>query len=160
RTQLTRIRLRRTQPTRPGQDGAAAGDDPPEPLVRGVYLAAEARLGRDIQQRHSYYGRAHSPRTVRERLRAPGVPRGKAGGMKSPEANGLQSSTVQTPSRSAQADKVAAAGSATGEKWAVCCSGGGIRSAAYCLGAIQSLQQGGLLRKARWILGVSGGSYI
>jgi hypothetical protein len=80
--------------------------------------------------------------------------------MKSPEANGLQSSTVQTPSRSAQAGKVAAAGSGTEEKWAVCCSGGGIRSAAYCLGAMQSLQQGGLLRKARWILGVSGGSYI
>lgn len=23
--------------------------------------------------------------------------------------------------------------------WAICCSGGGIRSAAYCLGALQSL---------------------
>jgi hypothetical protein len=44
--------------------------------------------------------------------------------------------------------------------WAVCCSGGGIRSAAYCLGALQSLDEGGLLGKARWILGVSGGSYI
>ena len=29
--------------------------------------------------------------------------------------------------------------------WAICCSGGGIRSAAYCLGALQSLDQGGLL---------------
>jgi hypothetical protein len=44
--------------------------------------------------------------------------------------------------------------------WAICCSGGGIRSAAYCLGALQSLDLGGLLRKARWILGVSGGGYI
>jgi hypothetical protein len=44
--------------------------------------------------------------------------------------------------------------------WAICCSGGGIRSAAYCLGALQSLDQGGLLGKARWVLGVSGGSYI
>jgi hypothetical protein len=44
--------------------------------------------------------------------------------------------------------------------WAICCSGGGIRSAAYCLGALQSLDQGGLVAKARWILGVSGGSYI
>ena len=49
---------------------------------------------------------------------------------------------------------------ATGEKWAICCSGGGIRSAAYCLGALQSLQERGLLAKAKWILGVSGGSYI
>jgi len=45
-------------------------------------------------------------------------------------------------------------------EWAICCSGGGIRSAAYCLGALQSLDQGGLLAKVKWILGVSGGSYI
>jgi hypothetical protein len=44
--------------------------------------------------------------------------------------------------------------------WAVCCSGGGIRSAAYCLGALQSLDDAGLVAKAKWILGVSGGSYI
>jgi hypothetical protein len=44
--------------------------------------------------------------------------------------------------------------------WAVCCSGGGIRSAAYCLGALQSLDRGGLLANVKWILGVSGGSYI
>ncbi len=59
------------------------------------------------------------------------------------------------------ADQVAADGPAAAETWAVCCSGGGIRSAAYCLGAMQSLQQdGGPLAKASWILGVSGGSYI
>ena len=46
------------------------------------------------------------------------------------------------------------------EDWAVCCSGGGIRSATFCLGGMQSLDEGGLLRRARWILGVSGGSYI
>ncbi len=46
------------------------------------------------------------------------------------------------------------------EVWAVCCSGGGIRSASYCLGALQSLEQAGFLDKARLILGVSGGSYI
>ncbi len=81
--------------------------------------------------------------------------------MTSPEANGHQHSTTQAPSMSARADEVAADGSAGAEKWAVCCSGGGIRSAAYCLGAMQSLQRdGGLLTKARWILGVSGGSYI
>ena len=44
--------------------------------------------------------------------------------------------------------------------WAVCCSGGGIRSATYCLGGLQSLDQRGLLSKAKWIVGVSGGSYI
>ena len=50
-------------------------------------------------------------------------------------------------------------GADTGQ-WAVCCSGGGIRSAAYCLGAMQSLDGYGLLAKATWVLGVSGGSYI
>jgi Patatin-like phospholipase len=46
------------------------------------------------------------------------------------------------------------------EKWAICCSGGGIRSAAYCLGALQRLDEANFLDKARLILGVSGGSYI
>ena len=49
---------------------------------------------------------------------------------------------------------------ATAGRWAICCSGGGIRSAAYCLGALQSLDASGLLARAKWILGVSGGSYI
>jgi hypothetical protein len=48
----------------------------------------------------------------------------------------------------------------TASDWAVCCSGGGIRSATYSLGGLQSLQEGGLLGRAKWILGVSGGSYI
>src|SRR5579859_725980 len=43
---------------------------------------------------------------------------------------------------------------------AICCSGGGIRSAAFCLGALQSLDRSGLLEAAKWIIGVSGGSYI
>jgi hypothetical protein len=46
------------------------------------------------------------------------------------------------------------------DDWAICCSGGGIRSATYCLGGLQSLDAGGLLGKAKWIVGVSGGSYI
>ncbi len=46
------------------------------------------------------------------------------------------------------------------DEWAICCSGGGIRSAAFCLGALQSLDRRGVLAKAKWILGVSGGSYI
>ena len=48
----------------------------------------------------------------------------------------------------------------TTEVWAVCCSGGGIRSASYCLGALQALEQDGFLDKTRLILGVSGGSYM
>jgi hypothetical protein len=44
--------------------------------------------------------------------------------------------------------------------WAICCSGGGIRSATYCLGGLQSLDERGPLGKAKWIVGVSGGSYI
>ena len=43
-------------------------------------------------------------------------------------------------------------------EWAICCSGGGIRSATYCLGALQSLRQREIYAKARWIVGVSGGS--
>jgi hypothetical protein len=48
-------------------------------------------------------------------------------------------------------------------EWAICCSGGGIRSASYCLGALQGLQSpeaNGLFGKVRHILSVSGGSYI
>ena len=45
-------------------------------------------------------------------------------------------------------------------EWAVCCSGGGIRSATYCLGGLQTLDERGLLGQAKWIVGVSGGSYI
>lgn len=45
-------------------------------------------------------------------------------------------------------------------RWAICCSGGGIRSAAFCLGSIQRLEEGGLVRDADLILSVSGGSYL
>jgi hypothetical protein len=46
------------------------------------------------------------------------------------------------------------------QAWAVCCSGGGIRSASYCLGALQWLEQAKFLKNAKLIVGVSGGSYI
>lgn len=42
----------------------------------------------------------------------------------------------------------------------ICCSGGGIRSAAYSLGALQRLQQAGVLQGASYLSAVSGGSYI
>jgi hypothetical protein len=61
--------------------------------------------------------------------------------------------------RAIPAPGYAAARPATGD-WAVCCSGGGIRSATYCLGGLQTLEESGLLGRAKWIVGVSGGSYI
>lgn len=45
-------------------------------------------------------------------------------------------------------------------KLGVCCSGGGIRSAAFSLGALQALQERGELRRASYLAAVSGGSYI
>ena len=42
----------------------------------------------------------------------------------------------------------------------ICCSGGGIRSAAFNLGALQALQQKGGLRSTDYLAAVSGGSYI
>src|ERR1700749_5343468 len=46
-----------------------------------------------------------------------------------------------------------------GADWAICCSGGGMRSATYCLGALQSLARE-IYPRTKWIVGVSGGSYI
>ncbi len=48
----------------------------------------------------------------------------------------------------------------TGERTGICCSGGGIRSAAYNLGALQTLQQRHVLEDADHLAAVSGGSYI
>jgi hypothetical protein len=45
-------------------------------------------------------------------------------------------------------------------KLGICCSGGGIRSAAFSLGALQQLQQKGELKRASYLAAVSGGSYI
>lgn len=42
----------------------------------------------------------------------------------------------------------------------ICCSGGGIRSAAFNLGALQSLQKAKVLQRATYLAAVSGGSYI
>ena len=42
----------------------------------------------------------------------------------------------------------------------ICCSGGGIRSAAYNLGVLQVLRERGELAKATYLSAVSGGSYI
>lgn len=45
-------------------------------------------------------------------------------------------------------------------KTGICCSGGGIRSAAFNLGALQSLHDAEELPNARYLAAVSGGSYI
>lgn len=42
----------------------------------------------------------------------------------------------------------------------ICCSGGGIRSAAFNLGALQELDRQKLLRRADYLAAVSGGSYV
>ncbi|WP_157180781.1 patatin-like phospholipase family protein [Actinopolymorpha alba] len=42
----------------------------------------------------------------------------------------------------------------------ICCSGGGIRSAAFSLGALQVLTEKGDYQKASAVIGVSGGGYI
>ncbi|WP_063057489.1 hypothetical protein [Nocardia sienata] len=42
----------------------------------------------------------------------------------------------------------------------LCCSGGGIRSASFCLGALQVLRGHGQYRAAEAVVGVSGGGYI
>ena len=41
----------------------------------------------------------------------------------------------------------------------VCCSGGGIRSAAFSLGALDELERAGVMDRARWLTAVSGGNY-
>jgi len=74
----------------------------------------------------------------------------------SPQAIGIDEARPAQDGAMSTAD----ADAAGSDDWAICCSGGGIRSAAYCLGALQSLDGGGLLRIAKWIVGVSGGSYI
>ncbi len=42
----------------------------------------------------------------------------------------------------------------------ICCSGGGIKSASFCLGALERLARDGNYRKAEAVVAVSGGSYI
>jgi hypothetical protein len=42
----------------------------------------------------------------------------------------------------------------------VSCSGGGVRSAAYNLGVLQHLQAEGVLKRAKYLSAVSGGSYV
>lgn len=73
---------------------------------------------------------------------------------------------TEPPAEAAEADGQHAGGGV--EEWAICCSGGGIRSASYCLGALQRIEEDRVLApgsqisldKVSMIVGVSGGSYI
>jgi hypothetical protein len=42
----------------------------------------------------------------------------------------------------------------------ICCSGGGVRAASFSLGVLQQLDAQALYDQARWLAGVSGGSYM
>jgi hypothetical protein len=46
------------------------------------------------------------------------------------------------------------------DRFGICCSGGGIRSASFNLGALQAIQDERQLQKTRFLSAVSGGSYI
>lgn len=46
------------------------------------------------------------------------------------------------------------------ERLGIACSGGGIRSASYCLGALQVLREREILGQAEYLSAVSGGAYI
>jgi hypothetical protein len=46
------------------------------------------------------------------------------------------------------------------DKIGICCSGGGIRSASFNLGALQALQRAGIFGKAKYLTSVSGGGYM
>ncbi len=96
--------------------------------------------------------------------RAPGIqtalslsPRAPEGEPESPEYGGPPSPSMPPVAATPVAARVPRT---TADDWAICCSGGGVRSAIYCLGGLQSLDEVGVLRRARWIIGVSGGSYI
>src|ERR1700676_1365630 len=51
-------------------------------------------------------------------------------------------------------------GEPSDERLGICCSGGGIRAAAFCLGGLQALRTSGHFGKAHYLSAVSGGGYI
>lgn len=73
---------------------------------------------------------------VRRRLRVP----------RSPDLRGERDEIAQPPS--------------TEGGTVICCSGGGIRSAAFSLGALQLFSEKGVYQKASAVIGVSGGGYL
>lgn len=64
------------------------------------------------------------------------------------------------PRRSPEWLHANAAALSAAEKTALCLSGGGIRSAAFCMGALQALAAKGILGEFNYLSTVSGGGYI
>lgn len=48
----------------------------------------------------------------------------------------------------------------TGDTWGLALSGGGIRSATFCLGLVRGLAKNGLLKRFDYLSTVSGGGYL
>lgn len=61
---------------------------------------------------------------------------------------------------SPEAEKEIGPGKPPADLFGIALSGGGIRSASFCLGALQALDQFGVLRRADYLSTVSGGGYI
>ena len=76
----------------------------------------------------------------------------------------IQAALVGDASKEGEALKdQPSAASTAGGPYGICLSGGGIRSASYCLGVLQELHRHGMLQgpeKADYLSSVSGGSYI
>lgn len=89
----------------------------------------------------------------------PGPVEQEHAGRGSGEADVLTDVSEQIAASQAE-DAWAAAPAGVAHEWAICCSGVGVRAATYCLGVLQGLDDAGLTRRAKWLLGVSGGSYI
>jgi hypothetical protein len=64
------------------------------------------------------------------------------------------------PSGGGGSARAGAGGGGDRDSIGICCSGGGIRSAAFNLGALQALDEEGVLRRADYLSAVSGGAYI
>lgn len=70
------------------------------------------------------------------------------------------SNTAEDPLTSVSLSDEAAPDHDDVEGTVIACSGGGIRSASFCLGALQSLMKSGEYHRASAVVGVSGGGYM
>jgi uncharacterized protein YndB with AHSA1/START domain len=83
--------------------------------------------------------------------------------LKPPHEGGRPDTRVPPPRTQARAQ----APSGDPDRWkpvpariGISCSGGGVRSASFCLGALQALDDKGVLGRAEYVTAVSGGSYL
>jgi hypothetical protein len=74
--------------------------------------------------------------------------------------SGVEDNATSGPTDSVTSGPADRGTSGVTPRWAICCSGGGIRSASYCLGALQRLEKDNFLDRTAVIVGVSGGGYI